>query len=226
MKSPIIVEFNGLPGLGKTTVATSLVEALKQSGSKTMGNYRHSLFHTLHHPFPELYSPALYRLVKSYADTIPPKGKKRTHVHWTNYYAQKYESILKHNVADFVIIDEGIIQFMVAMAFQDRMPESDKVEAVVKKLQSMGIFFVRVDCVNDVVTSAARIMSRPPRGLVFVSMQHDELLRTLETEASNFEFLRSVFSKVYSNQLVININTVQTSPLENANTIMNKLKDL
>lgn len=215
MTKSIIVEFNGLPGLGKTTVATFLVEELKQQGYKTIKNYRRNVFYTLHHPFPELYSPSLYRLVKAYADMIPPKGKKRTHVHWTNFYAQKYESILKHNVADFVIIDEGIIQFLVAMAFQDKMPISDKADEIVEKLKALGICFVRVDCVNHIEESANRIMSRPSRGLVFESMQRDELLRTLETEASNFEYLRSVFSKIYENQLVITIDT-QLDPRQNA----------
>lgn len=223
MNKPIIVEFNGLPGLGKTTVATSLIEELKQQGYKTIKNYRHNIFYTLHHPFPELYSPSLYRFVREYADMIPPKGTKRTHVHWTNFYAQKYESILKHNVADFVIIDEGIIQFLVAMAFQDKMPESDKAEAIVRKLKTRGVRFVRVDCVNDVDTSAARIMSRPSRGLVFESMQHDELLRTLEAEAFNFEYLRTVFSKIYGNQLAITIDTVKSNPIDNAKTIIKKL---
>ena len=36
MNKPIIVEFNGLPGLGKTTVATSLIEELRLSGYKTI----------------------------------------------------------------------------------------------------------------------------------------------------------------------------------------------
>lgn len=226
MNKPIIVEFNGLPGLGKTTVATSLIEELQQQGYNTIKNYRHNIFYTLHHPFPELYSPSLYRLVKAYAGMIPPQGKKRTHIHWTNFFAQKYESILKHNVSNYVIIDEGIIQFLVAMAFQDKMPISDKADAIVEKLKALGIYFVRVDCMNHIEESANRIMSRPSRGLVFESMQRDELFRTLEVEASNFEYIRSVFSKVYSNQLVINIDTIQTSPSENAKTIMNKLKTI
>lgn len=215
MTKSIIVEFNDLPGLGKTTVAASLIEELKQQGYKIIKNYRRNVFYTLHHPFPELYSPSLYRFVKAYADMIHPKVKKRTHVHWTNFYAQKYESILKHNVADFVIIDEGIIQFLVAMAFQDKLPISDKADAIVEKLEALGICFVRVDCVNHIEESANRIMSRPSRGLVFESMQRDELLRTLETEASDFEYLRSVFSKIYENQLVITIDT-QLDPRQNA----------
>ena len=221
-KETVIIEFNGLPGLGKTTVANMLFEELEKSGYNAIRNYRHSFFHTLHHPFPELYSPKLFKLVSSYAKSIPPLGKKRTHVHWTNFYAQKYESIVKYSDADFAIIDEAIIQFLVAMAFQDRMPVSNKADAIVLKLKSMGIKFVRVDCVNNIENSVNRIMSRPPRGLVFETMDHNELIRTMEIEAANFNYLRSVFSKVYDNQIVIGIDTT-VNPNENAQIIKNIL---
>lgn len=215
------MEFNGLPGLGKTTVANILLEKLKRVGFKTVNKgYRRNLFYTLHHPFPELYSLKLYKLVSSYAKSIPPKGSKRTHVNWTNFYAHKYESIVKYSGADFAIVDEAIIQFLVAMAFQDRMPVSNKAIAIVEKLKSLGIKFVRVDCVNHVEEAACRILSRPSRGLVFESMKHDELLKTLEVEAANFEYLRSVFSSVYKDQLIITIDTLD-DPDKNAQKIMN-----
>lgn len=226
-KNTVIVEFNGLPGLGKTTVANELINYLNAKGYKIVTRqYRKNLFYTLHHPFPELFSPSLYRLVKSYSRIIPPKRKKRTHEHWINFYVQKYLAINNYSGADFAIIDEAIIQFWVAMAFQDRMPESEKAEAVVKKIKSMGIKFVRVDCVNDVAESAKRIKSRPSRGLVFESMQHDELVRTLKVEAANFDYLRSVFSKVYENQRVITIDTIHTSPKGNAQIIIDQIISL
>ena len=108
------------------------------------------------------------------------------------------------------------------MAFQDRMPVSEKADAIVEKLKSLGIKFVRVDCVNHIEESAQRIMSRPSRGLVFESMQREELIKTLEVEAYNFEYLRSVFSKIYDDQLVITIDT-QLNPQENAIGIMKTL---
>ena len=226
-KNTIIVEFNGLPGLGKTTVANILIEELNKLGYKTVNGkkYRRNLLYTLHHPIPELYSLKLYKLVSSYAKSIPPIGRKRTHVHWTNFYARKYESIVKYSGADFAIVDEAIIQFLVAMAFQDRMPVSDKMDAIVEKLKSMGIKFVRVDCVNRVEEAARRILSRPERGLVFESMQQDELLRTLEVEAANFEYLRTVFSRVYDNQLAINIDTLE-APENNALKILDVIRKL
>jgi ribosomal protein S3 len=53
-------------------------------------------------------------------------------------------------------------------------------------------------------------------------MKQDELFSTLRTEAANFEYLRSVFSKVYKDQVVITINTLD-DPERNANLIKESL---
>ena len=55
-------------------------------------------------------------------------------------------------------------------------------------------------------------------------MGKDELLKTLETEAYNFDYLRSVFTNVYVDQPVITIDTT-ISPVENAKKIMNVIVD-
>lgn len=222
MNKPVIVEFNGLPGLGKTTVADILAREIAKCGGIVLRDYRYSKLHTLRSPFPEFFDLKLYRLVSEYAKSIPPIGRKRTHVNWANYYVQKYISIKRHSGADYVIIDEAIIQFLVAIAFQDKMPVSDKVDAIVDRIKSIGVEFVRVDCNNDVETAASRIFSRPSRALLFESMTQEELVRTLEAEAYNFDYLRSVFSRIYENQPVIVIDT-KNRPEDNALKIMDSL---
>ena len=215
-KTPCIVEFNGLPGLGKTTVAKLLIEELRKEGYKVIDRKynKNTLWKILAH-FPKLFSISLYKTVVEYANTIPSKGNKRSHVDWTNRYALKYYLVNKLRWLDYAIVDEGIIQFLVAMGFQDRMPQTDKAEAIVRKVKDLGIQFIRVDCVNHVEESAKRIISRPSRGLVFEKMNKDELMTTLKTESSNFEYLRRVFSKVYSKQIVIEIDTKE-NPHKNA----------
>lgn len=219
-KSPVIVEFNGLAGLGKTTIANNLIDLMNKDGYSTVNRqYSNLLYRFLFHFFPKLTNPRLYRLVKAYADSIPAKaGEKRTHVLYTNGYVYKYQSIIKFCNADFAIIDEAIIQFLVAMAFKDPMPHSDKAKAIVEEIKKLGIRFIRVDCVNDVSLAAERIMSRPSRGLVFETMDADELDHTLDTESSNFDYLRDLFSQVYENQHVISINT-RDDPMANASKV-------
>ena len=63
-KKTVIVEFNGLAGLGKTTVANVLKDELRVDGYEVIGNYRHSIFHNLHPLFCIPYSFSLYWKVK------------------------------------------------------------------------------------------------------------------------------------------------------------------
>ena len=214
----IIVEFNGLAGLGKTTVANILKGELSKEGYCVIGWYRHSILHSLRPMFAVPYSFCLYRKVKKYADSIQPYQKDRKYVHWTNHFVRMYKNIEKHSDADFAIIDEAIVQFLVAMGLNDRFPQSPLLDAVVEKIKSMGVSFVRVDCVNNIEAAYERIKSRPPKGMYYEDWSKDELTAQLEAETYNFEYLRTVFSRVYPEQLVISIDT-QDSPAENARKI-------
>lgn len=213
-----IVEFNGLAGLGKTTVANLLKEDLREDGYKVIGWYRHSMLHSLRPMFAIPYSFSLYRKVKKYADSIRPYRKDRKYVHWTNHFVRMYKMIDKHSDADYAISDEGIIQFFVAMGLNDRFPKSPLLDAVVEKIKSMGVSFIRVDCDNNVEKAYERIKSRPAKGMYYENWSKDELTTQLEAEAYNFECLRSAFSKVYPGQQVITIDTMDT-PEKNARKI-------
>ena len=226
-KKTMIVEFNGLPGLGKTTVANLLVKVLNERGYTTItSHWRKNILNNFHHPFPELYNLDLYHRFVSFARSIPPKGKKRTHVHIVNFYVQKYAAIRKHCDADFAIIDEAIIQFWVAIAFNDIIPhDNEKVRAIINKLKDLHIEFIRVDCVNHVDSAAARIKQRPQKNIIFEKLEDADLLSALEVEAANFEYLRTVFSEMYENQPALTIDTNE-NPEQNAKKITNFLIDI
>lgn len=214
----VIVEFNGLAGLGKTTVADILKNELRKDGYHVIGWYRHSILHSLRPLFAIPYSFSLYKKVKKYADSIEPYRKNRKYVHWTNHFVRMYKSIEKYSDADFAISDEGIIQFFVAMGLNDRFPQSDLLNEIIEKIKSMGVSFVRVDCDNNIRASYERIKSRPPKGMYYENWPEEELLAQLEAEAYNFSLLREVFSRIYSNQMVIAIDTLDT-PIDNAQKI-------
>lgn len=214
----IIVEFNGLAGLGKTTVANILKDELRKDGCRVIDKYRQCFFHSKRPLFCVPFSFSLYKKVKRYADSIVPYKKNRIYTHWTNHYVRMYKNIEKHSDADFAIIDEAIIQFLVAMGLNDRFPQSALMDAVVEKIKQMGVTFVRVDCENHIEASYERIKSRPPKGMYYENWSKEELIGQLQAESYNFEYLRTVFSKVYPEQTVIKIDTLD-SPEENARII-------
>lgn len=207
-KTPVIIEFNGLPGLGKTTVANALIKELINHGYKVVDRqYRTSRLQTTRKPMPELFCLSLYRLVRAYSYIIPPIGPKQRYVNWTNFYAWKYNSIIKRGNIDFAVVDEGIIQFFVSMARSEKMPESELLDQVVLKLKTLGVCFVRIDCKNHVDEACSRVLSRPARGLAFERMSNEELFQSMSNWAYNIEYLRSVFSRIFDNQIAISIDT-------------------
>jgi len=225
MKKTVIVEFNGLAGLGKTTIANALRSELQNDGYKVIGDYRHSILHSLRPIFCIPYSFSLYRLVKRYADSIVPYKKDRVYTHWTNHFVRMYKNIEKHSDADYAIIDEAIIQFLVAMGLSDHLPKSDLLNEVVRKIKSLGVSFVRVDCMNNVESACERIQSRPAKGMYYEKWTREEMVKQLQTEADNFALLREVFSDIYPDQFVITIDTLN-SPEENVKIIMNIITNI
>ena len=84
MKNTVIVEFNGLPGLGKTTVANAVIGELKNQGYTILDkSYKRGPFGGIVHYCPWLFNRSLYKHVLSFANSIPPERRKRTHVNWT-----------------------------------------------------------------------------------------------------------------------------------------------
>lgn len=215
----LIVEFNGLPGLGKTTVAEALIKELTDSGFKVVdGKYRSCRWQTLRSPLPELFNLKLYKLVASYARSIPPEYSHRSHLNWTNYYAWKYKDIVRHCNAEFAIVDEGIIQFFASIAHPDRMPETELVHKIANELKRIGIHFVRVDCINHTEEAIKRVLTRPSRGLSFERMDRDSLNQAMGNWAANLDYLRTVFSSVFGKHTAITIDT-HNSVAENVNRI-------
>lgn len=222
-KQTVIVEFNGLAGLGKSTVAELLKQYLQEEGYKVIGWYRHSFFHSLHPLFSIPYSFRLYNLVKKYANTIVPYRRNRTYEHWTNHFVRMYKSIDKYSDADFAISDEGIIQFLVAMALNDHFPETPLLDSIVERIKKMGVSFIRVDCESHIEVSCNRIIARPSKGMYYEKWSKEDITAQLKVESDNFDYLRSVFSKVYPNQTVITIDTMK-SPEDNARMIKEIIK--
>lgn len=217
-KKTIIVEFNGLAGLGKTTVANTLMDFLREDGYSIIGKYRHNILQSKRSLFCIPYSISLYKKVKRFADSIEPYRKNRKYTHWTNHYVRMYKSIDKYSSADFAIIDEAIIQFLAAMGLNDYFHPSELLDSIVSKIKSMGVSFVRVDCENHIEVACERIQSRPPKGMYYENWTKEELLSQLQAESNNFSVLRSAFSKEYPEQIVINIDTLD-SPESNARKI-------
>lgn len=222
MNKTIIVEFNGLPGSGKTTISKLLKKKLEDSGHSVITQYFRYYWQRYTIPFLIIpYCPKLYKKVRAYSETILPV-QKRTHMHSFVYFLRMYNQIKKYSKADFALIDQAFIQDSVSLGWLDPMPHSEKYEAIVNELKIRNVEFIRVDCVNNINLSMERIKKRPQIGHFFESINNSQLEEILKIQSNNFDYIRDVFSSVFDNQTIIEIDT-QLSPEINAEIIKEKI---
>lgn len=221
-KSPIIIEFNGLPGTGKSTIVECLDKELKSRGYNVIRRYSHRFWHKYHFTIlSAFYNLKLFKLVRSYSSDIVPLVKK-LHVGNVVWYVRMYKNIEKYTHADFSLIDQGIIQDLATIAWREPLPCNEKLGKVISEIKKMGIRFVRVDCKNDIELSMDRVVSRTHIGHEFEILSNVELKTALSIQADNFSYIRSVFSQIMQDQIVVEIDT-SVLPEENAIKIINTI---
>ena len=219
-RTPIILEFNGIPGTGKSTIVDALKIALEKDGYSVKKGYSQWIWERYHYPIMIVpFSIQLYRLVCKFADSVKP-FRKRTHQSGVLYYSRVYYKARKYCDSDFLLIDQGILQDLNTIAWLDELLPLNrgKLVAAISYIKKMNICFHRIDCINNIELSMDRIRTRPPKNHEFEHISSEELRKALITQANNFDYIRNVFNEVFTNQRVISVDT-ELSPEETAQRI-------
>lgn len=217
LKNTIIIEFNGLPGTGKSTIVNELKRLLEKDGYRVEKGYYHRIWEKFHYPFIIIpFCVTLYLKICRFSNSLKPR-KYRTHQSGVVYYTRSYLKANKYCSSDFILIDQGIIQDIVTIAWLDKILPDDisPLSSVIMKIKKMNVKFLRVDCDNNIDLSEKRIIERPSKNHLFESFNSKSLRKALETQGDNFEIVRSLFNKYEVNPLSINIDT-SVNPNENA----------
>ena len=211
-KRPVIIEFNGLPGSGKTTIARALgntIESMEMSVSYHY--YRHNY---QMHPKSLLLTPKYIPVVKALSDYVKllPKGQYMPRILSMVNFLRMYRNFTKDKKSDFLLIDQGIIQSFISLSHQDQLTKSPRLNKAIKSmhLDTLPVLFVNCHVRENI--SNARIMSRASNGCRVESMTEEIRHRTLKTQEENFSYLREVIKESFASYIDINTdNSVDDS---------------
>lgn len=215
----IIIEFNGLPGSGKTTVANILKKKLKENyGVEVKNHYERKPWHR--NVYSILFYPRYYKLlisISNYSKSFFKKKPFGRRLKIANF-VREYRNFFSDNKGSVLLIDQGIIQAVISLAHQDNLPSSDSLGDVICKTGITVLPVVIVNCNLAPEISAERVKKRPSNGCRVEKMDEPELLDSLKTQYDNLEYIRSLLY-VFSPRMIVEIDTA-LSPEENANKIM------
>lgn len=225
LEKSIIIEFNGLPATGKTTIANTLVPLLEEDGIQCARLFfKHRWQKNGRTVF---LSPKLFRLLfllNRFADSIKPRRNRFTHIMGEMYHYRSYRDFLHdHKDKRVFIVDQGLIQSIISIAHTDRILDEGALKKVVSYYSANNIEFICVNCKVDPGLSFERIRNRPDNTARMHQIPHEQLLYAMRMQADNFDMVRRCFADKL-NLIVVNIDT-ELDPSENARIIYKAIKN-
>ena len=221
MNRPIIIEFNGLPGSGKTTIVKALQFKLEEIGATTMFHYNRLSYHR--RPRSMVFAFSYWKLMMvafKYAHLLP---KRRRFIYILSlYYLRMYRHFIEDEVADYLIVDQGIIQSFISLAHCDRLPKTDRLMHLIKMMHLEKLPLLIVNCnVSDEIAND-RISSRPYMGGRVGRMSVETRRKVLVDQSDNFSYLRGVIKDVYPSIGMVDINT-ERSVKESVSIVLSRI---
>lgn len=198
IKKPVLVEFNGLPGSGKTTVANLLFNKLEAAGynvDQRENTYLINRLGSLGRKWRMLKSGGVilpWRLFAFYL-SIEPLRLDRLHqikriYAWTSSYVRLYGE--GGRGWDVVIVSEGFVQAVVSAVFLDKFGKKRDLQDLLSYFLEKNFNIVIVDCVIDESVASERILSRQGTKGRFDQMAVTNLEGNLQRHNRNLEIVR------------------------------------
>ena len=217
-KNPIIIEFNGLPGSGKTTTSKILQNRFECNKQKTFNRYFRKKYHRNVYSvlFTFRYRKILKAIIK-YLNAFPTKVKKSIVYSYVSYI-RMYNNFFDDNNKGVLLIDQGIVQSLISLAHNKSLPVNDDLRDLLLSSKFNRIPIIFINCLSDEKLSMSRIEAREFRGARVDTMNKTEMYRTLCAQSRNFDKIRTALKELYPDLHVINID-MNESPESNVELI-------
>lgn len=223
IKHPVVFEFNGLPGTGKTTIQNELGKLFKADNIEYCTLYYKQKLHQ--RAVSLLLSPWLLGLffkLKSYTKFFAKKQNRSWHIAGILSFVRSYRDFPLQDEIKVLIQDQGVVQNFVSIAHHDPIRSIESLDKAIDWIVKKKATFVRIECELDAELSMQRIQLRATTGSRLDTMGIEERKQILLTQQDNFRIVREAFDKSGAFP-VISIST-RLKPEENAQIIYQQMK--
>ena len=208
----VIVEFNGLPGTGKTTTAIKLKQLLFDNEIDCIDSFYYGKSFKRSR-YANWISPSCWRLsnlLNDYITTFAPSVGKYSR---NSKFLQFFREYCEFNSLGCGVLlkDQGLVQMLLSIAHLDKISQFGQIEKIASFLDKR-VSFIRVDCLVDADISYQRILKRPRLGSRLEDIDSIKLMEVMKLQADNLEIIRTSFDEqIRKNIHVIKIDTKESA---------------
>ena len=223
-KPSIIIEFNGLPGTGKTTVAGNLKMRLIERGilchtsfqsKKTLKNFLSDVLEYM----------KIKCILKNYINSFAFNHNRHSRDKMIGQFFRSYKAFLKTK-GMILIKDQGFVQALLSIAHLDTITNIHHIEVFGDYLRTHKIYFLRVDCISDKDISYERIQNRESNKARLDNMPSSELEEALVIQSKNLSIIRAAFDNVLNDKKNILVIDTKNSVKKNTDIILQRIDSL
>ena len=228
----MIIEFNGLPGTGKTTVCKALAARIDGSRPFTLRRFPSESRLKRYISYLTDGSLTLYRLGIAFSDSVcraydatdtaalkKNRGLAFRLVRFYRSYKAFYRDARKDEV---MLMDEGLVHGILTVAHGREIASVKPLDDLLRFLKKQEIVFTCIGCVSDVSLSEGRIAGRGDTGARLDLCDSEERAKILSVQEKNLALIRGRIAEIMALPTVV-IDTA-VSAEENAAYIDSELK--
>ncbi len=209
----IFIEFNGLPGSGKTTIVERLIAELKKEGVRTISLeeiifFRKSSFDTkFRQLIGALFCPSCFRLNYNTFNLIIESGISMERIKYAmrliklNYQIKR---VINTESFDLLLLDEGFVQFVTSIPHNKTFIKEISVSKVCRYIMDTYSDIQIINCILPIEMTISRSKNRKSSISRFDNLNPTELERQLGIKSHNIEVMRKLIPKKC--QLEVNLS--------------------